>query len=131
MSNAPADLKYTKDHEWVRQVDGRIVVGITDHAQKQLGDVVYVELPKAGDTLEATAPFGSVESVKAVSEVYAPLSGKVVKINETLIDSPEQLNDDPYGDGWLIELQPSDLKQLSGLLDAQGYLDYIKEEEAG
>jgi glycine cleavage system H protein len=130
MSNVPTDLKYTRDHEWLRQQDGRVVVGITDHAQKQLGDVVYVELPKVGDTFDAGDALGTVESVKAVSEVYAPISGKVVKVNESLGESPELLNEAPFGEGWIIELQPSDSKQLSELLDAQAYLDYIKEEAA-
>jgi glycine cleavage system H protein len=130
MSNVPTDLKYTRDHEWLRQQDGRVVVGITDHAQKQLGDVVYVELPKVGDTFDAGDALGTVESVKAVSEVYAPISGKVVKVNESLGESPELLNEDPFGEGWIIELQPSDSKQLSELLDAQAYVDYIKEEAA-
>src|SRR5690242_4635194 len=128
MSNVPTDLKYTRDHEWLRQQDGRVVVGITDHAQRQLGDVVYVELPKVGDTFDAGDALGTVESVKAVSEVYAPISGKVIKVNESLGESPELLNEAPFGEGWIIELEPSNSKQLSELLDAQAYLDYIKAE---
>jgi glycine cleavage system H protein len=128
MTNAPTDLKYTQDHEWLRLKDGVATVGLTDHAQKQLGDVVYAELPKVGGTVSAGEPFGTVESVKAVSELYAPVSGKVVKINEALTDSPELLNEDPYGEGWIVEIQPSDSKLPSGLLDAQGYINYIKEE---
>ncbi|WPB81150.1 glycine cleavage system protein GcvH [Archangium violaceum] len=128
MANVPSDLKYTKDHEWVRVKGNTAVVGITDHAQKQLGDVVYVELPKVGDSFEASEPFGSIESVKAVSEAYLPVTGKVTKVNESLADSPEQINDDPYGDGWLIELELSNSKQLDGLLSASEYEDYVKEE---
>lgn len=128
MSNAPDDRKYTKDHEWVRQVEGRVVVGITDHAQNTLGDIVYVELPKVGANFEATDPFGTVESVKAVSEMFAPVGGKVLKVNQDIVDEPELMNTDPYGDGWAIELQLTDPKELSGLMDAQAYLNYLKEE---
>ncbi|MCY1077061.1 glycine cleavage system protein GcvH [Archangium lansingense] len=128
MANVPSDLKYTKDHEWVRVSGKSAVVGITDYAQRTLGDVVYVELPKVGDTFEASAPFGSIESVKAVSEAYAPLSGKVAKVNEELTASPEMINEDPYGDGWIIELELSDSKQLDGLLSAAQYEAYLKEE---
>lgn len=124
----PSDLKYTKDHEWVRVQGKTAVVGITDHAQQQLGDVVYVELPKVGDKLEATAPFGTVESVKAVSEMFAPVSGKVVKVNEELTDEPELMNTDPYTDGWAIELELSDTKQLDGLLSASEYEKYLQQE---
>ncbi|HKS42068.1 MAG TPA: glycine cleavage system protein GcvH, partial [Blastocatellia bacterium] len=100
MANTPEDLNYTKDHEWIRVQGDVATVGITDHAQRQLGDVVYVELPKAGDKFEASEPFGSVESVKAVSEIYMPLSGSVVEVNDSLNDEPERVNTDPYGDGW-------------------------------
>ena len=126
--NIPGDLKYTKDHEWLRVQGNHAVVGVTDHAQKQLGDVVYVELPKVGDKVEATEPVGSIESVKAVSEVFSPVSGKVTKVNDTLSDEPEQVNSDPYGDGWLVEIELSDSKQVAGLLDAAAYGNYIKEE---
>lgn len=125
--NSPENLKYTKDHEWVRVEGNRAVVGITDHAQRQLGDVVYVELPKVGATFDASEPFGSLESVKAVSEAFAPLSGKVVKVNETLVESPELINTEPYGDGWLIELEISSSGQLDGLLSASEYNEYVKE----
>ncbi|KFA93775.1 glycine cleavage system protein GcvH [Archangium violaceum] len=128
MANYPSDLKYTKDHEWVRVNGNTAVVGITDHAQMQLGDVVYVELPKVGDTFEASDPFGSIESVKAVSEAFAPLSGKVTKVNEEMDSSPELVNEEPYGDGWLIELELSNSKELDGLLSASQYEEYLKEE---
>lgn len=128
MAVVPEDLSYSKDHEWVRVTGGRARVGITDHAQRQLGDIVYVELPGVGDRLEAPEPFGSVESVKAVSEVYMPVSGTVAAINETLNDSPEQINDDPYGDGWFLEISVSNPAQLDSLLTAKEYEDYIREE---
>jgi glycine cleavage system H protein len=124
--NIPADLKYTKEHEWARTSGSNLVVGITHHAQQTLGDVVYVELPKVGATLTEGEPFGTVESVKAVSELYAPVSGKVVKVNQEVVDEPELLNTEPYADGWLIEVEPSDSKQLASLLDASAYGELIK-----
>ena len=130
MANTPEDLSYTKDHEWVRVKDNLATVGITDHAQHQLGDVVYVELPKVGDRFEASEPFGSVESVKAVSEVYMPLAGSVVEVNESLNDSPEQVNEDPYGEGWMIRIKMDNPSQVDALLTAIEYEDYIKEESA-
>ncbi|MGH4007318.1 MAG: glycine cleavage system protein GcvH, partial [Pseudonocardiaceae bacterium] len=126
----PEDLKYTKDHEWVRQRQNVVEVGITDHAQRQLGDVVFVELPAVGAHFEANEPFGSVESVKAVSEVYTPVTGDVIKVNEGLSESPESLNDDPYGEGWLIEIRMADASQATGLLTPAEYTDYIQEEDS-
>jgi glycine cleavage system H protein len=128
MANTPEELNYTKDHEWVRIKGNQATVGITDHAQNQLGDVVYVELPKVGEKFEATEPFGSVESVKAVSEVYMPLSGSVIEINESLNDSPEFVNEDPYGEGWMVVVSIDNPSQIDGLLNAAEYEDYIKEE---
>lgn len=128
MANTPEELSYTKDHEWVRAKGDRATVGITDHAQKQLGDVVYVELPKVGDRFEATEPFGSVESVKAVSEVYMPVTGTVTEANDSLNESPEQVNEDPYGDGWMILVKMDNPGELDGLLTAAEYDDYIKQE---
>ena len=128
MSNTPEDLSYTKDHEWVRVKSDEATVGITDHAQNQLGDVVYVELPKVGDKFEASEPFGSVESVKAVSEIYMPLGGSVIEVNESLNDSPEQVNEDPYGDGWMIRIKIDNPAQVDALLTSVEYEDYIKEE---
>jgi glycine cleavage system H protein len=128
MANTPEDLTYTKDHEWVRVKGEEATVGITDHAQQQLGDVVYVELPKVGDKFETSEPFGSVESVKAVSEIYMPLSGAVVEINDALNDSPELVNEDPYGDGWMIRIKIENLSQVDALLTSIEYEDYIKEE---
>ena len=128
MANTPEDLSYTKDHEWIRVKGDLATVGITDHAQKQLGDVVYVELPKVGDRFETTEPFGSVESVKAVSEIYMPVTSSVVEVNESLNDSPEQVNEDPYGDGWMVVVRMENPAQVDGLLSAAEYEDYIKEE---
>ncbi|MGH3943746.1 MAG: glycine cleavage system protein GcvH [Pseudonocardiaceae bacterium] len=127
--SVPEDLKYTKDHEWARQRQNVAVVGITDHAQRQLGDVVFVELPEVGDRFEANEPFGSVESVKAVSEVYTPVTGEVIKVNEELSESPEKLNDDPYGDGWLIEIRMTDATSAPGLLTPAEYSAYTQEAD--
>jgi glycine cleavage system H protein len=130
MTNPPEDLNYTKDHEWVRVKGSEATVGITEHAQHQLGDVVYVELPKVGDKFEASEPFGSVESVKAVSEVYMPVSGSVIEVNDSLNDAPELVNEDPYGDGWMIRIKIDNPAQVDALLTAIEYEDYIKEEAA-
>lgn len=121
MAEYPKDLKYTKDHEWARKVGDVLVVGVTFHAQESLGDVVYVELPKIGDKVTAGASFGVVESTKAVSELFAPVTGKVVKVNDKLTDDPQLVNRDPYKEGWMIEIEPADPKQYDGLLDVEGY----------
>ncbi|MBS3959861.1 MAG: glycine cleavage system protein GcvH [Xanthomonadaceae bacterium] len=122
MSHVPADLKYLKSHEWVRaDGDGRYTVGISDHAQAALGDLVYVELPAEGDELAQGAGCAVVESVKAASDVYAPLSGKVVAVNAALADSPETINADPYGQGWMFTVEASDPAQLDTLLTAEAY----------
>ena len=125
MAENPKNLRYTKDHEWARRDGGGVVVGVTAHAQEALGDVVYVELPKVGDAVTAGSPFGVVESTKAVSELFAPISGKVTKVNTALADEPSTINSDPYGAGWIIELAPSDPSQLDGLMDADGYDDLL------
>lgn len=130
-STVPEDLRYSRDHEWVRQRDGVAVVGLSDYAQRQLGDVVFVELPKAGERFEVTEPFGSVESVKAVSQVYAPVTGRVAKVNEELNGSPEDINTDPYGAGWLIEIRMDDATQAEGLLTAAEYTAYLQDETDG
>ena len=124
----PTDLKYTKDHEWVRVEGGTGTVGITDYAQKQLGDVVYVELPEKGRTLEEHETFGTVESVKAVSELFSPVAGEVVDANIALVDSPEKLNTDPYGTAWMIKVRLSDAKAVAGLMDAAAYRKYVESE---
>jgi glycine cleavage system H protein len=131
MAMTPSELRYTKDHEWLRIAGDRATIGVTDHAQRQLGQVVFVELPKAGDRFEASDPFGSVESVKAVSEVYMPVTGTVVEVNGGLIEDPEGINDDPYGEGWMITIQIANPAEVNGLLTAAQYDDYIKEEAEG
>ena len=129
MANIPDDLHYSKDHEWVR-VDGNVaIVGITDYAQDSLGDVVYVELPKVGDDFAANESFGSVESVKAVSEVFSPVSGEIVGTNEALADTPEKVNQDPYGDGWMIHVQMSNPGEVDSMLTAAEYEDFTKAEK--
>jgi glycine cleavage system H protein len=125
----PEDCKYTKQHEWVL-VEGNVAtVGITDYAQDQLGEVVYVELPAIGDKTSKEDAFGVVESVKAVSDIYAPVTGKVVEVNDDLPDNPVMLNEDPYGDGWLIKIEMSDPDELDELLTAAEYQEYVAEEE--
>ena len=127
MANVPEDLHYSKDHEWVRVDGDQAIIGITDYAQNSLGDVVYVELPKAGEEFAANEPFGSVESVKAVSEVFTPIAGTVVKINEALADEPETVNSDPYGEGWMIRVKLADPTEIDGLLDSSAYDALIAE----
>jgi glycine cleavage system H protein len=128
MANVPEDLHYSKDHEWVRVEGDSAVIGITDYAQDSLGDVVYVELPKTSEKFSANESFGSVESVKAVSEVFTPVSGEVVKINETLADEPEKVNSDPYGDGWMIRVRMSSPGEVDSMLTAAEYEDFTKAE---
>ena len=121
MSENPKDLKYTKEHEWARQVGAKVVVGVTHHAQEALGDVVYVELPKVGATLTEGKSFGVIESTKAVSELFAPIDGKVVNVNAALVNNPQTVNQDPYQAGWIIEVEPSNSAQLASLLDVGAY----------
>ena len=128
MANVPEDLHYSKDHEWVRVDRDQAIIGITDYAQNSLGDVVYVELPKAGDEFAANEPFGSVESVKAVSEVFTPVAGEVVQINESLADEPEAVNSDPYGAGWMIRVKMNNPGDVDSLLTAAEYEDFTKAE---
>ncbi|HEV8296244.1 MAG TPA: glycine cleavage system protein GcvH [Acidimicrobiales bacterium] len=124
--NVPPDLRYSKDHEWARlEDDGRVRVGITDYAQDALGDVVFVELPAVGTHVVLGGSFGEVESTKSVSELYAPITGTVVEVNDDLSDAPERLNDDPYGDGWICVIEPDDAGQLAVLLDAEAYRELI------
>ena len=125
MANVPEGLYYSKDHEWLKVEGETGAVGITDHAQHSLGDVVYVELPKAGETFEAHATFGSVESVKAVSELFLPVAGEVTEVNESLTDEPEKVNNDPYGDGWMLRVKLSNRGEVDSLLSAAEYEDYI------
>ena len=127
--NFPDELKYTRDHEWAREQAGRVVVGITDFAQDQLGDVVYVELPAVGDEVKKGESFGVVESTKAVSELFAPVSGKVVEVNDPLVEEPEAVNEDPYEEGWMIAIEPSDPGELAELLDVKAYAAFVAEQE--
>ncbi len=128
MSEVPLELKYTKSHEWVRQEDdGSITVGITDHAQDLLGDLVFVELPETGSVMAADEACCVVESVKAASDVYMPLSGEIFEVNDMLGDTPETINDSPYDDGWLFRLNPSEPQELEELLDAEDYQAEIEE----
>ncbi len=125
----PEDLRYTREHEWARKKGDNFVVGITDFAQEQLGDVVYVELPDVGDPVKKGESFGVVESTKAVSELFAPVTGKVVEVNDPLSDAPETVNDDPYEEGWMIVIEPSDPKELESLMDAKAYRAFVEEHE--
>ena len=130
MNELPQDLLYTKSHEWLRRTDdGSVVIGITDHAQEALGDMVFIELPEAGMEFEAGADMAVVESVKAASDVYAPLSGTVEQANDALVDAPETINTDPYGEGWFLRMTVADASQLDGLLDADAYAAAIAEQD--
>ncbi len=127
--NIPADLLYTSDDEWLRRDGDEAVIGITDYAQDALSDIVYVELPSAGDSFAQGATFGTVESVKAASDLLMPVSGEIVAVNDSLADTPEQLNSDPFGDAWLIRIAISDASELDGLMDATAYEAYIASRE--
>ncbi|MGI6551922.1 MAG: glycine cleavage system protein GcvH [Clostridia bacterium] len=125
----PVELKYSKDHEWVKVDGNKAIIGITAYAAEALGDVVFVELPEVGDSVTAQESFGSVESVKAVSDVYSPVSGSIVAINEALFDSPELINSDPYGEGWMIEVEMEEASELDDLMSAAEYEAFLKEAE--
>jgi glycine cleavage system H protein len=130
MSDYPSDLRYTRDHEWVRKgSDGVMTVGITSFASKQLGDVVFVDIPTVGKTLETEEAYGTVESVKAVSELFMPMGGEITAVNEGLGDDPELVNTDCYGEGWMVRLRPSDKKEYDDLLTAAKYADFVKQED--
>jgi glycine cleavage system H protein len=122
----PDDLRYSTDHEWARVEDGKVRIGISDYAQDALGDVVYVEVPDVGTTVAASGKISEVESTKSVSDVYAPISGTVVEVNADLADAPERLNEDPYGEGWICVIEPSDPGELDGLLSAAAYRDLVE-----
>jgi glycine cleavage system H protein len=124
----PQDLKYTKEHEWVKEEGGSVVIGVTDYAQDSLGDIVYVELPQEGAAVTKDEPFGVVESVKAVSDLYSPVTGTVLEVNDSIVDSPEVINDEPYGDAWILKIELSDPSELEGLLSVDEYKSYIEEE---
>ncbi len=125
----PENFRYTKEHEWVLAEGDTGTVGITDHAQEELGDIVYVDLPKVGTQIEAGKSLGSVESVKAVSDIYSPVSGEIVEINQTLADAPETLNSDPHGAAWLVKIKLSGTSQIENLMTAADYLSYIGAEK--
>lgn len=125
----PEGLKYSKEHEWVLVEGQSATIGITEYAQEELGDIVYVELPEVGEKVVKDDPFGAVESVKAVSDVYAPVSGAVLEINDVLPDNPETINDDPYGDGWMIRVELTDLDDLKDLMDADEYAEYVAQQK--
>jgi glycine cleavage system H protein len=122
----PEDVRYSKDHEWVKARGDNFVVGISDYAQDQLGDIVFVEVPEVGDQFEKESEFGTVESVKAVSEIYMPIGGEVVAVNQALEDSPELLNKDPYDKGWIVEIKPTDPAEMDDLMDKNAYLEMLK-----
>jgi glycine cleavage system H protein len=126
--NVPQELSYSKEHEWIRVEGGDCTVGVTDYAQDQLGDVVFVELPEVGEKFAINDAVASVESVKAVSDIYLPLSGEIVAVNESILDSPELINDDPYGEGWIMKLRMDDSSELDGLLSPSDYENYVAEE---
>jgi glycine cleavage system H protein len=125
----PEGLKYSKEHEWVLVEGQTATIGITEFAQEELGDIVFVELPEVGEKVVKDDPFGAVESVKAVSDVYAPVSGAVLEVNDVLPDNPETINDDPYGDGWLIRVELSDADDLKDLMDADEYAEYVAQQK--
>ncbi|MER5524228.1 glycine cleavage system protein GcvH [Streptomyces sp. NPDC002677] len=125
----PSDFKYTREHEWIRMNGGSAEIGITEFAQKQLGDIVFVEVPTVGRTIDAGQEFGTLESVKAVTEVYMPVGGKVIEVNELLNSEPELINEDPHGEAWLIKIQVSDKKALDGLMSAEKYEEYVRSRQ--
>ena len=125
--NVPDDLRYSKDHEWARLDDGRVRIGITDYAQDALGDVVFVQLPEQGARVEAGATFSEVESTKSVSDIYAPVAGTVVEVNPDLADAPQRVNEDPYGEGWICVIEPTDPAAFDALLDAEGYQRLVQD----
>jgi glycine cleavage system H protein len=126
----PEDLKYSNEHEWAKLENEGLVVGITDYAQESLGEIVYVELPEEGAQVSSSEPFGVVESTKAVSDLYSPVSGTVIEVNDTLLDNPELINEDPYEDGWMIRIAMSDKSELEKLMDAAEYATFIEEEKS-
>ncbi len=129
MAEIPEDLKYTEEHEWAfMDEDGIVEVGVTDYAQDALGEIIFVELPNEGEEVSAGDPFGGIESTKSVSDLYAPISGRVVEVNEEVLHSPETINEDPYGRGWLVRIEPSDPEEYESLMDADAYRQFLEEE---
>ena len=123
--NTPSNVKYTKEHEWIRVEGNEAYVGITDYAQSQLGEIVFVDIDSAGETLKQSEQFGTIEAVKTVSELFMPVTGEVLEVNEKLSDQPELVNSDPYGEGWMIKIKVSNLGEVDTLLDAQGYQAFV------
>ena len=128
MTKIPEKLKYSREHEWVKLEGDLVVIGITDHAQEKLGEIVYLELPAKGERIDKEEAFGVVESTKAVSDIFAPVSGEIVEVNSGLITTPERINKDPYDDGWLVKVKMADKKDLDGLFSEKEYADFLKEE---
>lgn len=126
MADIPENLKYTEEHEWARIEDEVVVIGITDYAQEALGEIVFVELPSEGEELEIGDTFGGVESTKSVSDLFSPISGDVIEVNELLLDSPESINTDPYGEGWIIKISPSNTDELDELMEPSEYSEYVE-----
>ena len=129
MVDIPNDLKYTEKHEWARVVDDWVEIGVTDYAQDALGEIVFVELPGEGDDIKIGDSFGGIESTKSVSDLYAPISGEIIEINEALLDSPEIINEDPYGGGWIVRVKPYDPNELDRLMNSDSYSDFIENQE--
>ncbi len=125
----PTDAKYTKDHEWIREEDGSYFVGITSFAAEQLGDITYVEVPEVGEDFSITDEVATVESVKAASDIYAPISGSIIEVNDALEDQPELVNENPYTDGWFFKMNASNVEELSALMDANAYESYVQEQD--
>ena len=123
--NIPEDLRYTEDHEWARIAGDVVTVGITDYAQGELGDVVYLDLPSVGDQFKANDTFGSIEAVKAAADLYLPVTGEIVEVNQAVADTPETINSDPYGDGWMVKIKVSDPTEFNGLMDSRAYQSHI------
>jgi glycine cleavage system H protein len=123
--NFPKELKYTEEHEWARKDGDQVVIGITDYAQSELGDVVYLDLPSVGNHFKQNESFGSIEAVKAASDLYMPVSGEITEVNAALADTPETINADPYGDGWMIKIKVDNEDELAGLMDADGYHEHV------
>ena len=128
MVQIPSELKYTNDHEWLSEEGEMVTIGISDFAQDSLGEIVYIELPSEGDEITKGDPFGAVESTKAVSDLYAPVSGEVMEVNEALLDAPETINEDPYGEGWMIKVKPYDPDELGDLMESGSYTDHVESE---
>ncbi len=128
MSYVPNDLKYTENHEWIRVTDSYVEIGITDYAQEAMGEIVFIELPGKGEEVAQGGSFGAVESTKSVSDVYSPVSGEIIEVNQQLLESPETINKDPYGDGWIIRLEVSDGDELEGLLTSEDYTSLVDSE---